>query len=248
MALGVPTLKPGEPTRLVEVAEMDGVHFTGVAASGIEKRAYAQWKTVATLCKSKDVVLSWKGNQYNQSFLFRQTPLFDFVAREWDAPLRPDAVLVPRSVVQAFFAKSFGRLPGVISGLREAGANRIILLGTPGPKAGDEAMLKVIQKSPRFRTMAEAAGVDLASTDCLTPLAIRIKLWSLLQDMLEAEATRLDCHFLPVPSDALDKDGSLLEAYWAGDVTHANASYGRLVRQQIADHLAAADREEAAPA
>ena len=91
-----------------------------------------------------------------------------------------------------------------------------------------------MNEPPRFY-LAQELKVNLQDVE-LSPRLLRLKLWMVLQEMLEDAARAHSVPFVPVPASVQTGDGFLAEEYWAWDATHANEAYGRV----MLDHLAAA--------
>jgi hypothetical protein len=110
-----------------------------------------------------------------------------------------------------------------------------VICGTPPPKGNDERLRALLANEPYFVSIALAMKAGLQDVE-LSPRLLRLKLWLVLQEMLEDVARTHSVPFLPVSASAQTGDGFLAEEYWGGDATHANEAYGRVMR----DHLAAA--------
>jgi hypothetical protein len=96
-------------------------------------------------------------------------------------------------------------------------------------------MLARLSKSSYYRQWAEQRGVDISTTECLTPLPVRQKGWQLLQLMVREIAEKTGAPFVAVPGDTLEPDGTLARPYWSGDVSHGNPTFGkRLLDEAVA--------------
>ncbi len=162
------------------------------------------WNLVASNCTGRTVALSWNGNQHLAEFLIAPNPLFDFVCPgAASSELHPRAVILPASVLRAFFQHWLSDLGPSIRKLKSSAVGRVLVLGTPAPKGSDEFVLKQIRDDEWFRQQAQAAGVEL-KTGCLTPISVRQKLWTLVQQMTSKIAADEGAKFVPVPSDTLE--------------------------------------------
>jgi hypothetical protein len=160
----------------------------------------------------------WNGNQHNYSFLF-----------ESDEPIRlhdcgERGRVVPASMVSAFWEPSLG---GIEAAVASARAEQVALLGTPPPKS-DGGIRAGLPHSPWFVEALAAAG-ESVQTIRITPAAVRVGLWKILQADLAAVAARIGAVFVPVPDAAQAADGCLKPEYSAGDATHANGAFGALM-------------------
>jgi hypothetical protein len=82
------------------------------------------------------------------------------------------------------------------------------------------------------------AGESL-ETIRITPAAVRVGLWKILQADLEACAARIGAVFVPVPAMAQAPDGCLKPEYALPDATHANGAFGALMLGEIETVMAA---------
>lgn len=215
------------------VATADGLPFD--ILKGPWPRDDAYWARLRELSDQHEVILSWQGNQAAQ-FLFAPEPDFDFVSSTLvSAPVDTRALVVAERAVRTLFEKSFAGLRVVIEQLR-AGDHpcAITVLGTAPPK-GDNARLRAnLHVEPYFAKLALSRNMELADVPLSNPM-LRLKLWSLIQQMTCEVAEASGCVFVPVPADAQDDQGFLRPEFWAGDITHANHAYGRLQLSQLMD-------------
>jgi hypothetical protein len=178
------------------------------------------WRT-ACAAPGRVLAVTWKGNQANRDFLFSA-----------EEPLRLHdcgdvGTVVPKSMVSAHWRSSFDGIDAVA----DARAEHVVLLGTPPPKS-DEATRAGVPHSPFFVRALAAAGAS-ADTIQITPAAVRVGLWKILQDDLEQQAARIGVGFVPVPPIAQEADGCLKPEYSGGDISHANAAFAALMLGEI---------------
>jgi hypothetical protein len=195
------------------------------------------WDRLAQLAAGRKVALFWSGNQHLAYYLFASPPLFDFfLSRRPDMPVEANTHIVPETAVRARFAPTFEGLHYVMDRLQTARLDcQPILCGTPPPKGNDGRLRALLANEPYFVSLALAMKAGLQDVE-LSPRLLRLKLWLVLQEMLEDVARAHSVPFLPVSASVQTGDGFLAEEYWGGDATHANEAYGRVMR----DHLAAA--------
>jgi len=179
------------------------------------------WRTA---CRTPGRVLAvvWNGNQHNRHFMF-----------EFDEPLRLHdcgevGTVVPASMISAFWEPSLTRMDVI---LRSVSAEHLVLLGTPPPKT-DEEIRAGLRFAPVLLQAIAAAG-ESADTIRITPAALRVGLWKILQGDLEARAARIGAIFVPVPASAQTPDGCLKPEYSVGDSSHANGAFGALMLSEI---------------
>ncbi len=214
------------------VATADGFPFD--ILKGPWPRDDAYWAKLRELSDQHEVMLSWQGNQHAQ-FLFTPEPNFDFVSSTLvSAPVDTGAFLVAERAVRELFEKSFAGLRVVIERLRASDHPcGITVLGTPPPKGDNDRLRANLHVEPYFAKLALSRNMELAGVALSNPL-LRLKLWSLIQQMTREVAEALSCVFVPGPADAQDEQGFLRPEFWAGDITHANHAYGRLQLTQLA--------------
>jgi hypothetical protein len=129
-------------------------------------------------------------------------------------------------MVVEHFRPTFTELDSIVTRLKDAGTNAIIIFGTPPAKADLSNIVELLAKSEFFRHVAEQRGIEIDNTK-ITPSVLRLKLWQVLQDMMREIARKHGAIFLPVPEITRDKDGYLKKEFSANDSSHANIEYGR---------------------
>lgn len=228
-SLGVPLRGPSEHGGLVALDAKD-MRFCGF--TGAWRRTSRFWQELATVGVGRTVVLVWSGNQHNALFLLSPTRRFDFVLYEDPAlPLDPGADLVPDLAVQERLSLGIGELEQTIELLTQRGVARILVAGTPPPKGDTETIRNGVRSEPAFRSHAEKLGVCIDDIPLSSPILMH-KLWSVVQRVLRHAAIRGGAEFVPVPAASLDR-GLLREDLSADDATHANAEFGRLMRDEL---------------
>lgn len=210
---GVAVLQPKEPVDPAAPWQLDGTY----------------WRTA---CRTPGRVLAvvWSGNQHNAHFLF-----------EFDEPLRlhdsgEPGTVVPASMISAVWESS---LAGIETQLTDVKAEHLVLLGTPPPKA-EEQIRAGLNREPNMLRLVAQAG-ESVDTIRITPSAVRVGLWKILQGDLEERAARIGARFVPVPSSTQTADGCLKPEYSGGDAAHANGAFGAVMLGEIEAAVARAE-------
>ncbi|KQU05618.1 hypothetical protein ASG60_02865 [Methylobacterium sp. Leaf469] len=232
-ALGVARGDRAEAPALLPLDTEDR-RFVGL--SGSPKQA-VYWDRLCAHASGRRLALAWEGNRYNDAFLLQGSPAFDLVVAELaHLPLRDNAVVVPERAVRARFAETGAGLAAFLERLAAHGPARVVLVSAPPPKADAARLAELIGIGAYGAKLAAAHGLDPHDL-ALTPATVRLKLWQVEQNVQRAVADRFCIAFVPAPAACADADGCLHPDYWAHDVTHANASYGALMRDEIANHF-----------
>ena len=110
--------------------------------------------------------------------------------------------------------------------------------------AADERIVAPVLSQPSLpfgATAGQRSTIDISGEDLdtvkITPPHVRLKLWYLLQEMLEESAHEVGGKFIPVLAEAQDEAGYLRPEYWYHDVTHANRLYGGLMLRRVIEEL-----------
>jgi hypothetical protein len=228
-AMGVPGAYRGDP-RLTELTCADISYITRLEA-WIGRRTAEYWDGVVEAARGKTALLLWNGNQHHAEFLLAPDPMFDVVVAEDDTV---EGHVVPKGLVKQLFRPGFGDIATVIERLKGVGA-RVVLLGTPAPKADAAFFEKMLRSSDYLKDMAKQRGFDLEKAR-VTPGRLRFKLWRIVQEMTQEYAQAGAVEFIPVPQASLDADG-LKRQYWENDITHANRAYGELMMRHVMERL-----------
>jgi hypothetical protein len=203
-------------------------HFLMETWKGDRSEEY--WDALVNLSENRAVLITFNGNQHVADFLLAPDPLFDFVD-DVDSEIHPGAVAVPRRLVKAHFAPTLVQLRTVIGRLQDSECRSIGVLGTPPPKADIIAFTNIIRRARFFTRISRERGIDL-ETAAITPARILLKLWRVIQDLMEETANDGGAIFLPVPKETMDAEGFLAKEFYGlteGEITHANEQYGRFM-------------------
>jgi len=149
----------------------------------------------------------------------------------------PSIDYIPELQVREVFQPSMSHLEIYLTRMLDTGGPRPIVLGTPPPKADNEAIRRGMQVHADFFTeLASDLSLDPEKAE-LAPACLRLKLWLLLQQMMRETAERLAVEFWPVSASAMTEEGYLRPEYWGEDATHANAAYGALMLDEYEKRL-----------
>ena len=173
-----------------------------------------------------------RGNQFNSMGLIQHQQPFD-VMMPGDSPaaLVDGAEVIPLQLLRSFFADSLARgYSKKLLTLKQNCAARMACLAPPAPKEDSEHIKKGAETYFRELGIGEIG---------VTPGEVRLKLWTLQQQALEAFCRTNDIVFFDNPYDARDERGFLKRKYYAGDATHGNKEYGLQVLWQIAGLMGA---------
>jgi len=232
-ALGVAR---GDRTQAPALLPLEPADARFLGLSGGPKHA-VYWDSLCALAPGRRIALAWEGNRYNDAFLLQGEPAFDLMVAELPhLPLLGDRLLVPERAVRARFAETAAGLAAFLERLATHAPDRIVLVGAPPPKADAARLADLIGIGAYGEKLAVAHGLDPHALT-FTPATVRLKLWQVEQNVLRAVADRFRYPFVPAPGACADAIGCLHPDYWAHDVTHANAAYGALMRDAIANHF-----------
>ena len=106
--------------------------------------------------------------------------------------------------------------------------SRVACLAPPAPKEDAEHIKKGAETYFRDLGIGEIG---------VTPATVRLKLWTLQQQALEAFCLKHGMIYLDNPVGTRDEAGYLDRKYYAGDATHGNKEYGSKVLWQVAGLL-----------
>jgi hypothetical protein len=199
------------------------------------------WSTLMAHAAGNAVALVWGGNTHNTLFLLEQTPPFDFIYRGLpDLPLQEGAVVIPESQIRAKFLSYYSQadstgLRVLLEALKAQPHTRIALVGTPPPNPDNDHLMSLLPVE--LPSLLKPQGMTEERLKLTSPV-IRLKLWRVLQDLNQEEATMAGVEFVPVPDTVTDASGFLKPEFWGGDVTHANSAYGQVMLAHVAAMLA----------
>jgi hypothetical protein len=186
---------------------------------------------LASNLNSSDLLVSAIGGNMHQVVSLVQHPIaFDFFMQ--DESLYSDTrfkQIIPYSQILDFFnsnlrSKDCERLLQ----LKQSAKCKVCHLIPPPPKENHEHILK----------KPESAFINngIMEKGISNPY-LRLKAWKLQVQALEGICKEMGVDLLKPPSVSVEKGGFLKEEFYANDATHANAKYGHLVLNQLADIL-----------
>jgi hypothetical protein len=200
------------------------------------------WDRLGDAGAGRTIAVVWEGNQHNIAFLLEPDPPFRVFSATGDRQEQGEpGTWVPREMLRSYWEESLGALRSVLD--RLVARSDVLVIGTPPPKPDAHVKAQLegkLESDPWMREVAAARG-QASSELTVSPGALRLALWSVIQDGMREEARRSGATFVPVPEAARDPAGFLADAYSAVDLTHANAEYGGLMWAQI-EAAVAADR------
>ncbi|MBC7803467.1 MAG: hypothetical protein H7Y16_06270 [Candidatus Parcubacteria bacterium] len=193
---------------------------------------------VSALAPDDLVASAIGGNQHSVFGLIQHSVPFDvFEPGDETATISEDARCIPQGILWDFFEGKLRESDGPrIVQLRRAARCAVCHIVPPPPKR-DEAHILRHQETHFIEAGIREKGVS--------PAALRLKLWRLQLRVLRKLCEDWEVGLLPPPPEALCAEGFLKPEYYAGDSTHANQAYGRLVLLQLdsiaAGHVAVAN-------
>ncbi len=187
------------------------------------------WDFLAHAGAGRTVAVVWDGNQHNTAFLLSPEPPFRVYTSTVCEPGGEQGVWIPQEMVRDFWSASFDRLGDVLALLSRVA--QVLVLGTPPPKS-DQIVRATLASDPYWAVVARELGLELDNVS-VTPAAVRVALWRVLQDLTRDQAGKAGATFIPVPASAMSSDDLLLDCYGNPDVTHANSAYGELMWREI---------------
>lgn len=220
------SIAPDESSLLVKLDFPRDNVFGFARIGGAYKDTY--WEALIEEAEHKDILIFWLGSQHLAEFLFEEGETFDFIVSSHpEIPPRPGVQIVPESLVRVYQTAFFKGLDDILSRLKARPGCRVFVGATAPPKGDDSALRAFMNKEKHFQDRAELLSLDIATTP-LTPRATRLKLWFVIDELLQELANKHQIPYLPVPAKAVDEEGYLRMEYWEDDVGHANIAYGEL--------------------
>ena len=171
-----------------------------------------------------------RGNQFNTIGLIQHPQPFDVLmpGDQADA-LLPDAEVIPLQILRNYFTESLGAGYGKqLLQLKSNCRSRVACLAPPAPKEDAEHIKKGAETYFRDLGIGEIG---------VTPATVRLKLWTLQQQALEAFCLKHGMIYLDNPVGTRNEADYLDRKYYAGDATHGNKEYGSKVLWQVAGLL-----------
>ncbi|MGJ0394861.1 MAG: hypothetical protein ACR65U_01335 [Methylocystis sp.] len=153
-----------------------------------------------------------------------------------------EGTLVPEQLVREHLGSSLSGLSTLIEQLKNAGVNRIFLIGTPAPRGDERSVFAYMQEEPALMELLTEKSARYKSIS-ITPLSVRIKIWATLQDLMQEFAASCNVTFIPSPEETYSFAHGLKSEFWSNDLTHANYLYGRIAIHELGSILEEAHRD-----
>ncbi|TWF49644.1 hypothetical protein [Neorhizobium alkalisoli] len=177
------------------------------------------------LTQASLVVLSLWGNWYNTLALVEHAEPFDFVYPSFDERVDETRRIIPFMQISRSFRNGIREQLRMLNILRPMTREKMILLEPPPPIESEDH----IRKYPGPFVEALSAGI--------TPANIRLKLWKLQSSMYVESCAEHGIDFIPFPPEATSDKGFLAPDYCFPDPGHANARYGNIMLDELAEIL-----------
>jgi hypothetical protein len=143
------------------------------------------------------------------------------------AAAEPSGMLIPHRTVEQWFGSEVERMSSVKRLTESAKAGKF-LLGTPPPKQSNN----FLEHARARRRDGGSRGLTVEAARFMNP-TIRLKLWTLEQQLVHKWATKNQIEYVKVPQRSRNSDGFLARRFYGSDTTHANFEYGMLVLNQV---------------
>lgn len=174
------------------------------------------------------VIIFWLGSQHLAEFLFEHATKFDFFLKNRnDIAVDLDSMILPYALVRSHQFKHFVQLQKIIDLLQSMPGFSVYLAATPPPKGDNVKLRGLMEQEPYFKDLASRLGLELEKTQ-MTPPSLRLKLYLLMQEIVQEIAFRKRISYISVPKELVDPSGYLREEFWEKDVGHANTAYGEV--------------------
>jgi hypothetical protein len=144
---------------------------------------------------------------------------FDFVLpASADAPLDPDADLIPFDAIREVLRQQFKSRLKMLGRLAAIAPGRVVQFPPP-PPVSDRWLEPLLEKTSVKATALPSRWV-------------RWKLWRLTADIFREHARSLGARFVDAPAESMDGDGFLRDDL-VRNATHGNTAFGALLLHQI---------------
>ncbi|WP_145985255.1 hypothetical protein [Altererythrobacter sp. B11] len=160
------------------------------------------------------------GTEYNLLGLIESPQPFDFLLSPGDA-VAPERTPVPHGLVRAALASRMRSSLARMADVRAQYECPFTCVAPPPPFAELDATVNL----PRAFVPHLDKGI--------APARLRLKLYNVQLELLQAHCRAEEITFMPAPSNATDDAGYLRREFWDKDPTHGNARYGQSVIEQI---------------
>ncbi len=203
--------------------EVEGIAFWAEAGAVETSEQGPRFRAdIAMKLTEERSVFSFVGGSSHTSLaLVEHHRRFDFVLpRDPGLPLDPSRECVPVSGVRQALVALDESYAAILELLLSCARGPVVQVGPPPPVASADATREkypwnLLPDRPR----------------AFAPAWLRLKVWRLAVDLIDARCRSLGVRFLPSPAAAADTDGFLKPEY-RQDVAHANAAYGALLLRE----------------
>ena len=186
---------------------------------------------LASNLNSSDLLVSAIGGNMHQVVSLVQHPIaFDFFMQdELLYSYLGLKEIIPYSQILDFFTSALRTKDcNKLLQLKQSAKCKVCHLIPPPPKENHEHILK--------KPESTFVNNGIMQKGISNPY-LRLKTWKVQVKALEVICREMGVELLKPPADTVKKSGFLKEEYYANDATHANAEYGLLVLNQLADML-----------
>jgi hypothetical protein len=183
-------------------------------------------KSISKLQVNDMLVISILGTMHNILGLIKHSQPFYTIDSKLDKSISDGYELIPAKCMQDFFYNQWEK-SNILSDLKSLSIAPVYHLMPPPPKENIEF---IKSKTSNYRG-------SVIDENNLNKSDFRLALWQLEMYALEKFLCDMGVKMLMPPNQSLSEHGYLKEQYFANDATHANAEYGLLVLNQLADML-----------
>ncbi len=174
------------------------------------------------------VIACLGGNEHNALSIVQIDPKYDFApARDPQARVDPDAQFIPEGVIKEALLGTMTQSVKTLS-LIKAATRRPVVAAAPPPPLPRERVLECPKEFLGF--------FDLRK---LNEDRIRRKMWLSQLSLMEEICREGQIIFSEPPSEALDANGMLTQAFWGKDASHGNDAYGKKMISYILSQIEA---------
>ncbi len=173
------------------------------------------------------ILLSIGGNEHNVLSIVQLYRRYDFIlGEEPDLPLEPGAEILPEAVIRETLREWMAEALNLLEALRRATKAPMAQIEPPPPLPTEQVMA---HPQEFFDKAVEKSKL---SSDCL-----RHKVWRVQAGIYRECCERIGVTYVPVPSELVDQRGTLVQAAWGRDATHANAWFGQRMIEEAMRRL-----------
>jgi len=205
------------------------IHWRMSIKNGVTRgdmELYEAKKSISKLQANDMLVISILGTMHNILGLIKHSQPFYISNSKLDKCIPYGYEVIPANCMQDLFYNQWKK-SNIVSDLKSISLAPVYHLMPPPPK---ENIDYIKSKTSNYRGSV-IDEINLNRSD------IRLSLWQLEMEALKKFLCNMGVKLLKPPNQSLSEHGYLKEEYYANDTTHANAQYGLLVLNQLADML-----------